>query len=109
MPHPFVLTRASHMLPRNMLDLTATMRKALHFPSSHSFSMCITPALIHALLVRRMLGSIIVVWDIDHRDDAAYAHYSVHVPTSYFDWVKEHVLARPIGPPGPQSKLVRTC
>jgi hypothetical protein len=53
----------------------------------------------HALLVRRMLGTIVVVWDSKHGGDVDYAMNTVHVPSADLSWVNSTLGATP--PPLP--------
>ena len=43
--------------------------------------------LSHPLLVRRMLGAIIVVWDSAQAGNADYDKHTVHVPSAALPWV----------------------
>ena len=52
---------------------------ALHVPL-----LCLAPY----PLACRLFDLIIVVWDSSHTSDAAYAHYTVHVPVGSLAWVK---------------------
>ena len=104
---PLAAHAPSRMLPRNMRDLTVTMRKAMHLPCSPLCSTCLCRALIHELLVRSMLDVIIVVWNDAHKNDPGYQHYSVHVPLQSLEWVKMMLGNHPcFGSRGKQSHLV---